>query len=150
MRGNVLILSSPVQGAVKTVEFRVIDAAGRWHWAEQAFTNCLDDPDIGGVVCNGRDVSARVVAEQALRESEVRYRSIAETAQEGIWVVEPSGRTLVANRKLSEILGLSLETIYERPAPALFDPHDPAFMNRQVPQPWRPWPGGVRALLSAS
>jgi diguanylate cyclase (GGDEF)-like protein/PAS domain S-box-containing protein len=116
------------RGSSQTVEFRVIDAAGRWHWAEQAFTNCLDDPDIGGVVCNGRDVSARVLAEQALRESEVRYRSIAETAQEGIWAVEPSGRTLVANRKLAEILGLSLETIYERLAPALFDPHDPAFM----------------------
>ncbi|MDQ1629961.1 MAG: hypothetical protein QOI54_3705 [Actinomycetota bacterium] len=120
------VLFSP--GGSLTVEFRMCDAAGAWHWVEQAFTNRMDDPDIGGVVCNGRDVTARVAAEQALRESEMRYRSIAETTQEGIWVAEASGRTLFANHKLAEILGVSIETIYEQSVSTILDPDDPAFV----------------------
>jgi diguanylate cyclase (GGDEF)-like protein/PAS domain S-box-containing protein len=118
-----------VPGSSQTLVFRMHAGAGVWHWVEQAFTNRMDDADIGGLVCNGRDVTSRVLAEQALRESEARYRSIAETAQEGIWAAEPSGHTLFANRKLADILGLSLQTIYQRPAPELLGAHDPVFVE---------------------
>jgi diguanylate cyclase (GGDEF)-like protein/PAS domain S-box-containing protein len=119
----------------QTVVFRMLAADGQWHWVEQDFTNRMDDADIGGLVCNGRDVTSRVLAEQALRESEARYRSIAETAQEGIWAAEPSGRTLFANRKLADILGLPLQTIYQRPVSALLGPHDPVFAANMFRNP---------------
>jgi diguanylate cyclase (GGDEF)-like protein/PAS domain S-box-containing protein len=121
-RGFDAVAATP--GSSQTAEFRVIDADGRWHWVEQTFTNCADDADIGGDVCNGRDITARVVAEHALRGSEARYRAIAETAQEGIWAFDPSGRTLFANRKLADILGVSLPAVYQRPVLDLMNPHD--------------------------
>ncbi|MBD0335701.1 MAG: PAS domain S-box protein [Cyanobacteria bacterium Co-bin13] len=40
-----------------------------------------------------------------LRESEQQYRQIVETANEGIWVLDPQGITLYANPRMGEILG---------------------------------------------
>ncbi len=53
-------------GAVVTGEMRVRDAAGRWHQIEVVASNRLDDVDIGGVVCNVRDVTERTEAADAL------------------------------------------------------------------------------------
>ncbi|GAA1822898.1 PAS domain S-box protein [Planosporangium flavigriseum] len=106
-------------GRSVTTQFRVLDARGGWRWMEDVLTNCLDDPDIAGVISNLRDVTSRVEAEQALRVSEARYRAIAETAQEGIWTTDSAGRTLYANQKLADILGIPLEEVYRRPVPDL-------------------------------
>jgi PAS domain S-box-containing protein len=43
-------------------------------------------------------------AGQALRRSEARYRRIADTADEGIWLLDSAGRTLFANRRLGDML----------------------------------------------
>lgn len=48
-------------------------------------------------------------AEQALKESEERYREIVETANEGIWVIDVENRTLFANRRLAEMLGCTVD-----------------------------------------
>jgi diguanylate cyclase (GGDEF)-like protein/PAS domain S-box-containing protein len=109
-------------GSTDTAIFRVGDRTGRWHWVEEVFTNCLEDPDIGSIICNGRDVTARVEDERALRASEARYRTIADSAQEGIWAADVTGRTLYANEKLADILGLPLDVLYARTATELVDP----------------------------
>jgi diguanylate cyclase (GGDEF)-like protein/PAS domain S-box-containing protein len=59
-------------GASETVVFRGPDATGAWRWVENVYTNCLDDPDIAGIVCTGRDVSARVEAQEELRRRALR------------------------------------------------------------------------------
>jgi diguanylate cyclase (GGDEF)-like protein/PAS domain S-box-containing protein len=109
-------------GRSDTSRFRVLDAGGNWRWVEDVITNCLDDPDIAGIVSNLRDVGSRVEAERALLESEARYRAIAETAQEGIWAVAPTGRTQYANNKLAAILGVPLGEVYRRAATDLLGP----------------------------
>jgi PAS domain S-box-containing protein len=53
--------------ASETIVFRGPDATEAWRWVENVFTNCLDDPDIAGIVCTGRDVSARVEAQDVTR-----------------------------------------------------------------------------------
>jgi diguanylate cyclase (GGDEF)-like protein/PAS domain S-box-containing protein len=147
-------------GGSRTTVFRAIDGAGRWRWVEEVLTNCLDDPDIAGVVCNGRDVTVRVEAEQALRASEARYRAIADTAQEGIWTTDPIGRTLYANQKLADILGVALGVVYATPAAELLSPDDGAFIadklrNRQERGPEEyelayPHPDGRDRMLRLS
>jgi diguanylate cyclase (GGDEF)-like protein/PAS domain S-box-containing protein len=59
-------------GACQTALFRAVDTAGRWRWVENVFTNCLGDPDIAGIVCNGRDVTERVDAEHEVRKRALR------------------------------------------------------------------------------
>jgi PAS domain S-box-containing protein/putative nucleotidyltransferase with HDIG domain len=51
------------------------------------------------------EVAERKVAEEALRESEVRYRSIFEGALEGIFQTTAEGRYLLVNDALARILG---------------------------------------------
>jgi PAS domain S-box-containing protein len=49
-----------------------------------------------------------------LKESEEKYRSIFETANEGIWIVDLKGKILMANNQASETLGYPLEEIIGR------------------------------------
>lgn len=49
-----------------TVEFRVVDSDGRVRWVEEVATNLLDDPDVGFIVANVRDVTERRSAHDEL------------------------------------------------------------------------------------
>jgi PAS domain S-box-containing protein len=58
------------------------------------------------IICSVRDISERKRAEAALRESELKFRGIFETIQEGIIVVDPEGPALLAaNRACYEMFG---------------------------------------------
>ncbi len=54
-------------GATVSGEFRVKHADGSWRWLEAVGTNLLDDPAVGGVVINYRDVTSRRELEEELR-----------------------------------------------------------------------------------
>ena len=53
------------------------------------------------------DISERKLAEEALRESEQRFRSIYENSTIGIYRTTPDGRILLANPALAKMLGFS-------------------------------------------
>jgi PAS domain S-box-containing protein len=57
------------------------------------------------------EINERVWAEQALKESEERYRLIIETAEEGVWVIDQGGKILFANEKMAQILGYTVEEL---------------------------------------
>jgi PAS domain S-box-containing protein len=50
-------------------------------------------------------IMKRKWAEEALRESEEKYRSIVENAQEGIYRTTPEGRFITVNRAMADMLG---------------------------------------------
>jgi diguanylate cyclase (GGDEF)-like protein/PAS domain S-box-containing protein len=99
-------------GAQDPFDLRLMRMDGSFVWAEDRITNLLDDPDVAGIVVNFHDVTQRKADQEALRRSEARYRSIVETAQEGVWVTDPDGGTVFANQKLADILGRSLDEVY--------------------------------------
>ncbi|MGD0953086.1 MAG: PAS domain S-box protein [Methanotrichaceae archaeon] len=53
------------------------------------------------------DITERKQMEAALRESEENYRTIVETANEGIWVVDSETMTTYVNSRMAEMLGYS-------------------------------------------
>jgi PAS domain S-box-containing protein len=61
-------LSRP--GVGPTIETRTRHRDGTWRWIEMIGTNLLDDPAVGGLVINARDVTERRSAEEILRQSE--------------------------------------------------------------------------------
>jgi len=64
--------------------------------------------------CIDVDLSERKEAEEALRESEERYRSLFEIAPVGIFLLDMRGNIVAANEKGSSIYGYSIEKILKR------------------------------------
>ena len=62
--------------------------------------------------------------ETALKISEIKYRTLVETAQEGIWVVGPDGLTTYANPKMTEMLGYSDQEMNGKTYLDFMDPTD--------------------------
>jgi len=59
-----------------------------------------------GVVCYFLDISARVLAQQAVRDSEIRYRRLFETAKDGILILDAhSGKITDANAFMGSLVG---------------------------------------------
>jgi PAS domain S-box-containing protein len=67
------------------VENRLRHKNGSWRYLYGLATNLLDDPAVRGLVINSRDVTERVLADKVLRESEERFRLLAENAQDLIF-----------------------------------------------------------------
>ncbi|QJB58365.1 PAS domain S-box protein [Pseudodesulfovibrio sp. zrk46] len=76
------------------------------------------------------DVTPRKRAEQALMESEERYRVVVENAQEGVVVVRDE-KVLFANEAMTEILGYSAEELENFTPFELVHPDDRSFIVKQ-------------------
>jgi diguanylate cyclase (GGDEF)-like protein/PAS domain S-box-containing protein len=59
------VVRSP--GAMATGEFRIKHADGSWRWIEAVGKNLFDDPAVGGVVVNYREITSRKTLEEELR-----------------------------------------------------------------------------------
>lgn len=70
------------------------------------------------------DISERKEAEEALRESEARFRATFEQAAVGIGHVAPGGHWLRVNNKLCEIVGYSREELLARTFQEITHPDD--------------------------
>ncbi|PKL57451.1 MAG: histidine kinase [Methanomicrobiales archaeon HGW-Methanomicrobiales-6] len=81
-RVHALVVTSPV-----------FDAAG-------VFRGCF-----AGVL----DITDRKRAEEALRQSEQKYRLVVESLSEGIWVIDRDGCTSFVNPRMAEMLGYTSE-----------------------------------------
>jgi len=63
---NAIEASAAAPRAQTPVTYRLRARDGSWHHFETLITNFLDDPDIGGLVVNARDVTARKALEAQL------------------------------------------------------------------------------------
>ena len=105
-------------------EFRHRTKGGSWVNLEAVGTNLLDDPAIHGIVLNIRDITEQKRAENALRESEEKYRSIIENMQDVFYrsdlkgrliLASPSGVRLLGYQSLEEVLGREIKSLYADP-----------------------------------
>ncbi|MCX6967307.1 MAG: PAS domain S-box protein [Verrucomicrobia bacterium] len=108
----------PMQLAIKenrTVENMEIEArisGGRsWTALVSAAPLCGPDGKVSGGVAVKRDITQRKLAEDALRMSEVRYRSLFENSAEAIFTVNCEGRFLSANPAAEALSGYSSEEL---------------------------------------
>jgi PAS domain S-box-containing protein len=69
------------------------------------------------------DITERKRAEEALKESEEKYRLLVENAVEAIFVAQ-DGMLKFANRKTTEMIGYSKEELTSKPFPEFIHPDD--------------------------
>src|SRR6266480_2447912 len=97
-------------GIGKTLEYRLRHKNGTWLVLESTSSvirNANGHPE--KLVIVNRDITERKRAEEALRQSEVGFRSVVEDAPYGIYRSSPSGRFLQVNPAFQKMLGYDLE-----------------------------------------
>ncbi len=121
-------LSAYLEGklAVYEVEFRMRSKSGEWKWILERGKVFERDAAGAPVRMTGthRDITARKKAEQALSESEVRFRNSFDCAAIGMALVGLDGRWLKVNQALCEIVGYSEEELLATTFQAITPPDD--------------------------
>src|SRR5881296_2855165 len=90
-------------GHVVKTELRALHKDGSWRRLEAVGVNRLDDPAIGAIIVNYRDITERQRAERDLRETLSLLNATFESTAEGILVVDLAGRIVSFNRIFAEM-----------------------------------------------
>jgi len=96
---------------------RVRHEDGSWRHLEAVAKNCLDDPALGGVVINYRDVTEREARIEHLRLLEERYEKAFRNSPDSITIsYVDDGRFVEVNEGFERLTGYSREEIVGRSA----------------------------------
>lgn len=79
-----------------------------------------------------RDITEQKMIEQSLRESDLRSKTILETANEGFWLIDCDTATLEVNPRMCEILGRGREEILGRKIYDFVDSQNRAIFEHQI------------------
>ncbi len=98
---------------------------GSWRWLEVSLTSFMEDSAVNGIVADFRDVTERILAEKAIKESEEKYRSFFENSLDGILLTAPDGRIFAANTSACEMFQRTENEICEVGRAGIVDISDP-------------------------
>ena len=100
------MLAAP--GVPQPGRYRLRHKGGAWRWMEGTGLNLLDDPEVAGLVFNQHDVTDRRATEEALRQSEQRFRALVENSEDSIQLATARGTLMYVSP--------STERLFDRPA----------------------------------
>ncbi|MBK6792803.1 MAG: PAS domain S-box protein [Anaerolineales bacterium] len=89
------LIQNPKQ--TPTLQYRFLHKDGSWRWIESTFSNLMAEPAVEGIAINFHDITESKQAGDALKVSEENYRSLAETSDSAIAVLNRQGVILYAN-----------------------------------------------------
>ncbi|AFY56717.1 PAS domain S-box [Rivularia sp. PCC 7116] len=113
LKNHLKKFASIKDGEILPFEYRIRDIQNQWHWfssRDTVFTRSSDGKpqQLLGVV---REITAQKQSEEALRESEARFRYIYESNMLGIMFWKTNGKVIDANARFLEIIGYSREDL---------------------------------------
>ena len=124
-------------GIPVTSEVRIRHQDGSWRIVEATATNLLGNPAVHGIVINSRDITAYRQAETELRESNQRFRQLADNITKVFWISElPGSRNLYVSPAFKTIWGRPLDSLAAGPTAFLetIHPDDRHLIERRRQQ----------------
>lgn len=110
MAGRIVAARRRGEPAPSQYEFRALTKSGEIRWVEVLATEIRHDGR-PATLANVMDITDRKRAEEALRQSEARYRELFENASDIIYTHDLNGNYTSANQAARRILGYSSEEI---------------------------------------
>jgi PAS domain S-box-containing protein len=117
------------EGQMHRVEYS-LQISGAQVWFDGSVSPMSKD----SVIWIARDITERKQAEAMRRESEEKYRSIVETANEGIWLINAEACTSFVNQQMAAMLGYTVAEMLGRPAFDFIFPADFALVEQIIAQ----------------
>jgi diguanylate cyclase (GGDEF)-like protein/PAS domain S-box-containing protein len=105
MVADVLARAFVEPGVHGPVQVRVRHADGTWRHLEALGNNLVDNPAVQGVVVAARDVTERVQAQEALRQSDERFRALVQNLSDVVTIVGPEGRLIYSRPAADRLFG---------------------------------------------
>lgn len=122
--------------STKILECRLKCKDGSYKLIELTATNLINDPHIKGILINFHDISLHKMAEDALVESENRYRRLHESITDSFVQVLMTGEIVNVNRSFLEMLGYTKEEAfsltYNDITPAKWHEYEKEIIETQV------------------
>jgi len=118
-------------GIPMTVTYRARHRDGSWRWFETNGTNLLDEPAVAGVVINARDITARIEADEALRQGAESFATLFEATGDGIIIIE-EGRIAAINRAYTALMGYEPDDLIGRPVLDIVAPDERALIAARI------------------
>ncbi len=110
------VMADPAYYISRNLELEFYRKDGTTYWSENRFSLIRDENGIPiSIMGEGRNITERKRVEEALRESELRFRSLYENTTIGLYRTTPDGKVLLANPALLRMLGYtSFQDLAER------------------------------------
>ncbi len=98
------------QGSGKS-EFFSQKKSGEIYWIAMNWVSVMNNGQLAYMIINSVDITERRIMEEALKESETKYRSIFESTNDIIILMDPEGKIIDANNRVKELGGFEKEEI---------------------------------------
>lgn len=95
-------------------DFRFKAGDGEWRWLETTVSNQLDNPSVGALVINSRDITERKNYQLQLEESKQRYQALFQHNPDIILYQNLQGIIIAVNPALKEVFNLHDEDLLDK------------------------------------
>lgn len=103
-----------ISSAPQSIELRFLCKDGSWSYLEVYGTNQLSNPAIAGIVINSRDINEQKQFQEALAQSESKFRSLIQNSLDIITILSREGCIIYESPSVEKILGHNPEALLGR------------------------------------
>ena len=123
LEGRIDVFLKILGGEEQVTEYRMITKAGEIKWARTNARPIIENGEVIGIQGALVDITDRKEIEEALRQSEEKYRNVVQNSKDAIFVIQGEHIRFM-NPTASEILGYHCESIADRPFWEFIHPDD--------------------------